>query len=184
MIDIDYLRNEAKERGSVPNYNGLGMVRLAVKDRGYLFYSDRAPPINHTIHDHRYSFTSTIIKGTIRNFIYSFEAVEQETDFMLTYKDMVNKVDTVGTIIHPNVNITNTCTFDTTENQKYIMHESILHHVERKSEKLITCMEPSPRPYSPIAHFLINKNIEYVGVYSQPKTPNECWEIIEYTIND
>ena len=184
MISIDYLRKEATKRNSVPNYNGLGMVRLPLHGRGYLFYSDRAPAINHTIHLHRYSFTSTVVKGTIRNFLYTFEATDQEADFMLTQKDMANKVDSIGEIIHPNISITNTCTFDTIAGQKYDMHKSVFHHVESVTDKLITRMEPTSHPYDPTALFLMNKHIEYVGVYSQPKSPEECWDIIEYTIND
>lgn len=186
MINIDTLRAEAKEYNSVPKYNGLGMVRLRLGDRGYLFYSERAPAINHTIHNHRYDFNSLVIKGTIRNHLYDITVVEHEADFKLTWKDMVLKNDNAGETIHPNIELIKTCTFDTVEGEEYFLHKKIFHGVERITEKLITCMHPSSLSvdYSQKALFLIDKRIPYVGVYSQPKSPEECWEIIEYTLND
>lgn len=177
MLSIDTLRKE----GGTPKYNGLGMVRLRVGQYGLLFYSELAPPINHTIHNHRYSFTSKVLKGTIRNYLYEYDVVDK-SDYMLTQKDMVNKVDTIGTIIHDNVSLRNVCTFDTHEGDSYFMDQRTFHHVERVTNTLITQMDPSPLPWNATALFLIEKDIPYVGVYSEPKSPEECWEIIEYTI--
>ena len=183
MITIDQLRTLAKEYSTTPNYNGLGMVRLPLHNNAYLFYSEKTPAINHTIHDHRYSFWSTVIKGVLRNIIYEYDVVEHETDYMLTYKDLVKKKEYVGEIIHPNVEIHKTCIFDTIQDEQYFIHNRVLHGVEPMENKVITYMQKDSE-WSVTANFLVDKTIPYVGVYSQPKSESECWEIIEYTLND
>jgi hypothetical protein len=194
MQTIDEFRKQAKSKGVVPVYNGLGMVRLKIGNQGFLFYSDRAPAINMTIHTHRYDFTSTVLKGAIRNYLYVPKLVGHETNYKLTWKDMVEKVDTEGNTINENVEPLNVCTFNTVAGESYFLQRNVYHHVESVTPKLITRMDVVPPTKEELAsrdtywpqkaYFIIDKTIPYVGVYSQPKSEKECWEIIEYTLND
>jgi len=186
MITIDEIRALAKRDDSKPRYNGLGMIRLHLRDVGYNFYSERTEPFNHTIHDHRYSFTSSVLKGVLRNRLYDYQEVDYETDYRLTYKTMFGKIDydTHGVVIHENVELRETCTFETRAGQQYHLDRSAFHSAEAVTDKVITCMtRPSDLPWEAMSTFIVNKRKPYEGVYSRPKTENECWEIIEYTIN-
>jgi hypothetical protein len=107
---------------------------------------------------------------------------------------MVEKVDTEGHTIHENIEPLNVCTFDTVARESYFLQRGVYHHVESVTPKLITCMDIVPPTKEELAsrntywpqkaQFIIDKRIPYVGVYSQPRSEKECWEIIEYTIND
>ena len=87
MITIDELRELAEQNNTEPAWNGLGVVKLrfAPKDSpsgdkslAYHFYSDRTEANYHPIHDHVFSFSSTVLKGTLESTFYDFVVTDQE----------------------------------------------------------------------------------------------------------
>lgn len=186
MITIDEIRDLAKRHNSIPRYNGLGMIRLHLPDEAYMFYSlYRTKPFNHTIHDHRYSFTSQVLKGKLRNKLYAFSEVDYETDYLVTYKNMVGRIDyeTYGKTMCENVELHQTCSFETREGQSYHLDRSAFHSASAITGKVITCMSrPSDPPWEAMSRFIIDKKKPYESVYSRPMTEKECWEIIDDTI--
>ena len=187
MITIDEVRALAEQQNSIPRYNGLGMIRLHLYNDAYMFYSDKTEPFNHTIHDHRYSFTSSVLKGTLKNRLYSFDVVDYETDYMVTYKNMVGRIDyeTYGRTMHENVELRETCTFETRAGQQYHLDRSAFHSAEAITDKVITHMtRPRDPSWEAMSEFIVNKKKPYEGVYSRPMSEKQCWEIIENTIND
>lgn len=187
MITIDEIRALAKQSSSIPRYNGLGMIRLHLRNEAYMFYSKQTEPFNHTIHDHRYSFTSTVLKRTLRNRLYSFVEVNYDTDYLVTYKNMVGKIDyeTYGRTMYENVEVSEACMFETKAGQQYHLDRSAFHSAEAVTDSVITCMtRPSDPAWEAMSRFIVSRSKPYESVYSRPKTEKECWEIIEYTIND
>jgi len=64
LLDINYL----KENHTRIYYFGLGFIQIVLnKYERIHFYTDELPTTNEDIHNHRYNFTSTILKGQFRN---------------------------------------------------------------------------------------------------------------------
>ncbi len=185
MITIDEIRDLANRHNSIPRYNGLGMIRLHLPSKAYMFYSHQTPPFNHTIHDHRYSFTSTVLKGKLRNKLYEYSEVDYDTDWLVTYKNMVGRIDyeTYGRTMCENVEVREICSFETREGQSYHLDRLAFHSVSAVTSKVITCMtRPNDPPWEAMSCFIVNRSKPYESVYSRPMTEKECWEIIEDTI--
>jgi hypothetical protein len=83
----------------------------------------------------------------------------------------------------PNVEITKACTFDTAERQKYFLHHRVFHYVERQTLKLITIQIPEIQPWRSASGLIVDDRIELNSPFNKPKTQDECWEIIEYTLS-
>lgn len=69
LLDIDWL----KKNHQMIHYFGLGFIQLKVTDTIRLhFYTVELPKIvdDEEIHNHRYSFTSRIMKGSMYNYLY------------------------------------------------------------------------------------------------------------------
>lgn len=63
-IDLDLLRSNHQR----VYYFGLGFIQLKINEVERLhFYSPELPVITEDIHDHRYSFTSKVLKGILKN---------------------------------------------------------------------------------------------------------------------
>lgn len=70
FLNVDWLRNNYKK----VHYFGLGFIQLKLNDNERLhFYTEKLiKTVNEEeIHDHRYNFVSTILKGTLAQQIYN-----------------------------------------------------------------------------------------------------------------
>lgn len=77
-IDLGYIKTNNVRL----YYFGLGFIQLKLNDTFRLhFYSEELPPITEDIHNHRYDFTSQILKGNITNYIYS---ISNGSDYLIT----------------------------------------------------------------------------------------------------
>lgn len=62
ILDIDYLKNN----NTRIYYFGLGFIQVVLnKEERVHFYNTHLAAINDEIHNHRYNFTSTILKGCL-----------------------------------------------------------------------------------------------------------------------
>jgi hypothetical protein len=72
-LDIARLKTLGK-----PNYFGLGFIQLKLNavERLHFYHPDVMPILDQEeIHDHRYDFSSTVIKGALMNTLYTYESV-------------------------------------------------------------------------------------------------------------
>jgi hypothetical protein len=72
LLNIDYL----KETGAEPSWFGLGFIQLKLNSHQRVhFWSPQleADVGDEEIHDHRYFFNSTILKGSLEQTLYHFE---------------------------------------------------------------------------------------------------------------
>lgn len=181
MITIDKLRDSSKSYGSRPFYNGIGMIRLRVSEtQAYLFYSDRSEPYVNDIHDHRYSFSSAILKGSLRTDVFKFTESDKYTDLNVVrrYWD-----DREPEITAPNINLYKVCTFDAVEGETYNIDYRMFHHVTKLTPKLITCMTTQPLPWPVEANqFIESKSEPSAAITDKEMSRERCWEVIEYTL--
>lgn len=178
MITIDELR----KMGGYPHYLGLGVIKCRIgKDEAYHFWSDRSPVLVDQIHDHRFGFTSTVLKGVLKNTIFVVDG--QDPDSMLQVERGECKEGAEREILVPNAKMKEVINFTTAPGESYYIAYDTLHQIELMTPKVITHIKKEP--FSQMApRYVVDTSIERVCAMSQPKTQDECWEIIEYTIND
>ena len=191
MITIDSLRKIAREQNAQPTYHSLGLVRLkysstgkhthpSERDRTYHFYADATAPIYDPIHDHMFSFTSTVLKGTLRSFIYEYDVADYETDYSLcqrTYEDRDNEI-----VIHQNIEKRESCKFDTPAGSQYSIHYRTLHHVIPVTDVVITYLEKGPTLQSEF-NYIQDQKVDFSILQNDTKSVKECWDIIEHVLS-
>lgn len=159
------------------------MIRLRVSEtQAYLFYSDLSEPFVNDIHNHRYSFSSHIIKGTLRTEVYKFTETDEYRDLNVVrrYWDM-REPD----IIAANIDLYKVCTFDAIEGDTYNIDYRVFHHVTKQTTKLVTCMTTQPEPWPVEANqFIESKSQPSAPITAKQMSKERCWEVIEYTLND
>ena len=176
-LSLDYL----KSLGATPHYNGLGVVKLPInKKYSYHFYSELAPIMCENIHEHRFSFKSTVLKGTLRNFIYTIKTGNPDSSLVMEQGRCVSGSD--KTVIRTEFDLEDSLTFDTVAGQYYWIRHDQLHKVQAITNTVITFVEKEPevmgegRLIQDVAH-------PQPCAFSAPKPAAECWDIIEYTLN-
>lgn len=71
LLNVDFLR----ENNTRMYYFGLGFIQVVLNQEERIhFYSTQLPVFNDEIHNHRYNFTSTILKGRFFDFRYQLIA--------------------------------------------------------------------------------------------------------------
>lgn len=191
MITIDELRKLARLNNTEPAWNGLGVIKLRFapsnsvtgdKSLAYHFYSDSTEANYHPIHDHVFSFSSTVLKGTLQSTFYDFNVVDYETDYALrssTYGDFNNEV------IHPNIELYGAYKFNTLEGNEYWLDYRALHKVHPVSPTVITLINKINRPDQSAVweqkrfNYIQDKNVSYVNTQFEQMPVGECWDIIE-----
>lgn len=181
MITIDQLR----ALGGKPHYMGLGCVKYVFKHSGqscaYHFYSDKAEILVEDIHEHRFGFTSTVKKGILKNYIYDVHGTDPESTLQVERGECKSGAERVVEVA--NANVVELCTFVTEPEQSYHLHQTTLHRIECLTPKVITMIRREPM-IETMPRFITDTAKPSVCAFSQPKPVKECWEIIEYTLND
>jgi hypothetical protein len=191
MITIDELRKLAEQNNTEPAWNGLGVIKLRFapenstsgdKSLAYHFYSDRTEANYHPIHDHVFSFSSTVLKGTLESMFYDFEVTDQETDYSLrssTYGDFKNEE------IHANIELFEAYKFNTHAGHEYWLDYRALHRVHPVTPNVITLINKINRPDLSVKweqdrfNYIQDKRVPYVNTQFEQMPADECWDIIE-----
>lgn len=177
MITVDELR----KLGGYPHYLGLGVIKCRIgNDRAYHFYCDRAEVLVDQIHDHRFSFKSTIVAGSLKNYIYEITGSDPESTLQVERGRC--EVGAHRSIVVHNAKMVEVCNFTSAEGSSYYMPYNTLHQIERLTPVVITYLEKEPfSQFEP--RFVVDTSQPRVCAMSKPKTQDECWEIIEYAID-
>ncbi len=179
MLTVDGLR---KLDGKV-SYMGLGVIKYKFRNnRAYHFYSEMAPAIVEDIHEHRFNFTSKVVKGALKNYIYDVQGQDKNSTLQVERGECTANAERTTEV--PNANIVELCNFVTEEGQSYYIHYTTLHRIECLTPKVITLLDKELPNVQENPRFVIDTNNPSVCAFSQPKSEQECWEIIEYTLND
>lgn len=166
--------------GGYPHYLGLGVIKCRIgNDKAYHFYCDRAPCIVNQIHDHRFSFKSTTVAGRLRNIIYEIDG--QDSNSPLQVERGECKAGAEREILVKNANLVEVERFVTAPGESYFIKHDTLHRIEHLDSVTITFLEKQPfAKMEP--RFVVDTSLPFVCAQSQPKTQDECWEIIEYAL--
>jgi len=177
-LSMDYLRG----LGAKPHYMGLGVIKLPINQRySFHFYSERAEVICEDPHNHRFGFKSTIIKGTMDNYIYSAEQSETPTPYVLEFGkcEPGSSMEIVKHNVQPKV----IAQFTNTAGTSYSIEQETIHKVKCVTPKVITFLEKQ-RKLTEVGYFIVDTENRTPCPLSFPKPVDECWDIIEYTLVD
>ena len=178
MITIDELR----ALNATPHYMGLGVVKYPFcKNQAYHFYSDRAKVLVEDIHEHRFSFTSRVLKGKLKTYIYDIDGTDPTSTLRVERRECAPGAQ--QEILQSNINLIERCTFVTEPNQEYHLHYTTLHKIECLTSKVITQIYKELPFAQETPRFITDEARPSVCAFSEPKTVNECWDIIEYTLS-
>lgn len=171
-LDVEYLYRNAKS----VDYFGLGFIQLKLNDyQRYHFYTDKLPSImpQEEVHNHRYDFSSLILKGSLNNITYRFEP-DLQGDYVKTLVSCTKGNDlnfgkTPGFLRQEGFNMR--CPGD-----MYFMYSGDLHKVAA-SNNTITLITRSDirRPYAEVIRY---KDTEPVCPFSKEVSKEELWSII------
>jgi len=82
-LNIDWLKKNYR----MVHYFGLGFIQLKLNDAERLhFYTDKLPKTveEEEVHNHRYNFVSTIIRGCLHQQIFDVDLNSKEKPYVLT----------------------------------------------------------------------------------------------------
>ncbi len=185
MFTIDELR---KLPDREINLIGIGAVHLADGKDMFHFYSPKADKKVDDIHNHRSSFDSTVLKGTLRNYLYEIEEdrdspLQVVKGACLRFCSADRKFCCPTVVTAPNVAVLTKSHFDTSEGNSYYLRYDMFHRVEMMTSSVITHVRfgPIQQTYPRFVRDTTNN----LDCYLPNNTPeSELWEIIETTLND
>lgn len=177
ILDIDFL----KKNHLMIHYFGLGFIQIKINDiyRAH-FYTFDLPitSAEEEIHNHRYSFRSQIVKGTLRQKIYALK----EGDSHLLIKDACapgSKPE--GEPIPTGITMLADNEYTGPQSEYFIAHKTF-HTVEAISE-CITLLNRGPYKKE-LADIVYPKENKLVCPFSENVSEDKLWEIVEGIIND
>ena len=180
MITIDELRI----LNGTPAQEGLGVIKFRFNEhQAYHFYSGEIHKVRNTgIHNHHHSFTSEVLKGELKNYIYRVDGTDPDSTYQIIRKK--SKINAKYIIEQNNVNLIEACSFTTMAGQSYHIEYTTLHKIECKASKVITYLNFQSRPRQETINFARDTSL---SIFSKPhpsKSESQCWEIIEDILND
>ena len=188
MITIDL--EDIKSRSLRISAFAEGGVEVEVTDtESYHFYSPQMPRLIVDIHNHRKGFTSTILKGLVKNQLYSIEGTDPDSKLKLVNGDCPRLCEARGegftccsyTIIQENINLVPTVSWETGEGKKYTLPYEPLHLFELLSEGgVITHLQYLPQMQE-YPSWIIGSDNTPCELTKEP-TEKEMWEIVERTL--
>ena len=178
-ITIDQLRR----LNGKPHYMGLGVIKYVFRNtRSYNFYSEKSAFLVNDIHEHRFSFTSKVIKGELKNYIYEVFGADPTSTLQVERGECKPYAERWVEVY--NANVVELCNFTTKEGQSYRINFRTLHRVECVTPKVITLLNKKLPFDQQQPRFITDSTQPSVCAFSEPKSEDECWEIIEYTLSD
>lgn len=179
ILDIDYLRNN-----NIRCYNfGLGFVQIVLNDieRVHFYSSDKSLQTNEEIHNHRYNFTSQIIKGSFTNNLYDLNFSHDICTHIMT-NESCNKDKPITNVINIPVNPILVSSIAYSPGESYNIGFNQFHTVDW-SDNTITYLKRSSI-INDFAQVVIDKDIIPVCPFENKLNEKEIWEIVESIINN
>lgn len=176
LYNIDWL----KKNHQMIHYFGLGFVQLKLDDKKRMhFYHPGLPKTveDEDIHNHRYNFTSYILRGRLEQYI--FRKVEGDTHYCQLESCQVDKEC-------PN-NKKEPCAIELVSSQEFVngsnywINYNTFHRV-RASIKTVTVLKRGPY-FKEYAEVIRHKSSVPVCPFSKNRPEAELWEVVKECLN-
>lgn len=173
-LNVGWLKSNAQ----VIHYFGLGFIQIKLPCSSRMhFYNGSLPSIMpvEEVHNHKYSFTSYILKGTLKHYVYGVE------DDPRARSKFVREAETCGSGSIPHwycprpVNYGEVYHAEYTAGSSYCVHHDVFHRV--KSNWAITYLELGgyEKPY---AEVIRDRYADKVCPFSKTIPEPELWKIV------
>lgn len=173
LLNVDFLR----ENNTRMYYFGLGFIQVVLnKEERVHFYSTELQVYNEEIHNHRYNFTSTILKGEFHDCRYFLTAGNTH---ILTNESCNKDIPLINNIEIP-VGVVSTSKKIYKAGDSYDIFFNEFHSVDTVGDT-ITYLKRSDI-ITDYAQVLFHKDVEKVCPFTTRYTDRLLWEIIENTI--
>jgi phosphoribosyl-ATP pyrophosphohydrolase len=170
-LDIDHLRNFEVD----PAYFGLGFIQLKVDLHNRVhFYHNDLPILSDNPHNHRYSFTSYILQGTLEQttFQWDYAATGEFLTQLVNCKAGSNLIAS-----QQSGQITQTLYSSYATGSRYQIEADTLHTVSGIDNAVTHLIRgDTEKEYAAV---IVQKGDEPVCPFSEPLTTKRCWELIE-----
>lgn len=180
-LDIDYLKKNAK----MIHWFGLGFIQVKLNDFERLhFYTDKLPKTTteEEIHNHRYNFVSTILKGALWHDIYEVRVIEGFTtlnQYWLT-EETCKENDKKSFPTYPcNIELITQKRY--LANDGYYIHHETFHRVY--SADAITHVRRGAYKKD-FAQIIFPVGMKPACPFSVKRPESELWEIVEQSIKE
>jgi len=178
MITIDELRG-LEGRIKVA---GQGAIKYHVGDESYHFYDGTTHEVRNTgIHQHYGGFKSHILKGELKNYIYTIDGTDPDSTLQLIRKK--DKTDTQYALEQDTVNLITACSFSTRAGESYYIHYQTYHSIEMMAPKVVTHIRRIFPNMQPTIGYITDTTMP-TAYENTRMTENEKWEIVEDILND
>jgi len=181
VLDLDFIR---KNHTKI-HFFGLGFIQVKMQDDSrYHFYHPELEPFAENPHDHRYHFTSTVLKGTLENRIWK---ILSGPALPPTSVPAVSRFDSCSKDVSPPdtrtpVDVEMVSTFKVTAGSSYFIDESTFHQVSLVgSEPCVTHLKRGPKTKEFSTVLLLNGK-EEACPFSKNLGEFELWDIVRESV--
>lgn len=172
--DINWLKKNHK----MIHFFGLGFIQIKINDIERLhFYHESLQAFVDQPHNHRYDFTSTVLKGCLRNIIWKECVASEGEPCVLRYDSCTSDKD----VVTPESKTTNrkiVSTFVTNKGSGYFMPKELFHQVRVEVSPTITVLHRGYKEYE-FSSILEPVGFQSVCPFSRNLSETELWEIVE-----
>ena len=166
----------------MPNWFGLGFIQLKLneEERMHFWHPSLIPDVSdEEIHDHRYTFTSNILKGMMihetwcfePNVFGSHEMIDVSCDPDLPVR---NPRKITGQVIH-------TGTYHLTAGSSYTFPINEFHRTKTEACVSFLTRQPDRKEFARVIRL---KGEPEVCPFSNPKPADELWDVIATLLRD
>jgi len=187
FLNIDFLRNAAKEYGSEPYCFGLGFVQLKLTDKTRMhFWHESVPHVEREeIHNHRYDFKSHVLAGRLNFSLYNVQGYANIRGYTPEWerfdtKCVPGEADVTMPTTTP-VHVAHLGDFRLAEGSVYKFPHDAFHTTE-ETEFAITYLEREPKVRE-FASVVKKHGAVSTCPFANPGTPEEAWELINLALN-
>lgn len=181
MENLAALHNLLYHKDLHPYYFGLGFIQLKINpyQRYHFYHSNLSPILNieEEVHNHRYSFDSTVLLGKITNKLYSFSP-DNQGEFILE-NESCNEAIKIDNVQPIRGFLDLVSTIEISAGETYHMDYSALHTVS--SSQCITRLERTDYQQQ-FAQVVRHGNATKICPFSSKLPEAQCWAIIKEMI--
>lgn len=181
LMDIDKLKKYS------PFYAGAGVAGVALPDgSGYHFYTAKCPRLIDDLHSHKRSYTSTVIRGTVRNHLYAIKSLGKVGGLMLVNTDcelLCGKGGCAASrVVQRNIDVVKIGEEITNQGESYSRNYYDFHKFELVSDgPVITYMQFKPIEQN-VTQIIVSEDYLTNKCCPQNPTEDELWEMVQSTL--
>jgi hypothetical protein len=178
-LDVSFLRATAEH---VPHWFGLGFIQLKLNhvQRIHFWHPGLVADLpDEELHDHRYNFTSYLLKGKLTNEVWQFVPADSGTLELVTVSCKPGASQEPVSINRGFTTMLASHTMH--QGDHYRMHMDTLHRI--RASHAITLLEREA-VVKDLARVVRNPAMPFVCPFAAPKPVNELWELIRECIEN